>query len=393
MRSGLVVAQVALSIVLLLGAGVLMRTFVKLVNADFGFDTGNLLVTGTAFPPRQTPAPGEATRFYRETLDRLKTIPEVRSAAVANYPPPFGGMSSPLVIPGVDVPPQTSVSISFSSEGLAETIGLQLVRGRQLSQLDVERAHRVAVVNQTLAQRFFGDQDPLGRTLQLTRLSTLPVPVADPTFTIVGVIRDTANQGPRDPARPQVFVPFTIRDAAGLAFVLRTSAEPMRVLAAVRQQVKAVAPEVALVEPSRLEDLIQQAFYARPRFVLLVLGIFAATGLVLVAFGIYGVLAYMVSQQTREIAIRMALGGERRDVMQMVLRLGLQLVALGMVLGLAASAMTNRLLITQLWNISAHDPMTFATVATLIVVIAILACWMPARRAVRVEPMTALRHE
>ena len=393
MRSGLVVAQVALSIVLLLGAGVLMRTFVKLVNADFGFDTGNLLVTGTAFPPRQTPAPGEATRFYRETLDRLKTIPEVRSAAVANYPPPFGGMSSPLVIPGVDVPPQTSVSISFSSEGLAETIGLQLVRGRQLSQLDVERAHRVAVVNQTLAQRFFGDQDPLGRTLQLTRLSTLPVPVADPTFTIVGVIRDTANQGPRDPARPQVFVPFTIRDAAGLAFVLRTSAEPMRVLAAVRQQVKAVAPEVALVEPSRLEDLIQQAFYARPRFVLLVLGIFAATGLVLVAFGIYGVLAYMVSQQTREIAIRMALGGERRDVMQMVLRLGLQLVALGMVLGLAASAMTNRLLITQLWNISAHDPMTFVTVATLIVVIAILACWMPARRAVRVEPMAALRHE
>jgi ABC-type antimicrobial peptide transport system permease subunit len=157
--------------------------------------------------------------------------------------------------------------------------------------------------------------------------------------------------------------------------------------------VKTIAPDVALVEPARLEDMIQQAFYARPQFVLLVLGIFAATGLVLVAFGIYGVLAYMVSQQTREIAIRMALGGERRDVMRMVLWFGLRLVAIGMVLGLAASAMTNRLLATQLWNISAHDPATFFTVAALIVIIAMLACWMPAHRAVRVEPMAALRHE
>ena len=291
------------------------------------------------------------------------------------------------------VPAQTLVSIAFSSEGLAETIGLRIVRGHYLSQLDVERAHRVAVVNETLAQQFFGDQDPLGRTLQLTRLSTLPAPIADPTFTIIGVIGNTANQGPRDPPRPQVFVPFTIRDAAGLAFVLRTSSDPLRVLGSVRQHVKAVGPDVALVEPSRLEDLIQQAFYARPGFVLLVLGIFAATGLLLVACGIYGVLAYMVSQQTREIAIRMALGGERRDVMRMVLRFGLQLVAVGMVLGLAASVMTNRLLVTQLWNISAHDPATFATVAAVIVTIAMIACWIPARRAVRVEPMVALRHE
>ena len=393
MRSGLVVAQVALSIVLLLGAGVLMRTFVKLVNADFGFDPRKLLVARTAFPLRPNPVPGEATRFYREVLDRLRTIPEVRSVAVAAFPPPFGGMGSPLVIPGVAVPPQTSVSISFSSEGLAETIGLTLVRGRQLSQLDVERAHRVAVVNETLAQTFFGGQDPIGRTLQLPRLSAPPTPIADPTFTVIGVIRDTANQGPRDPPRPQVFVPFTIRDISGLALVLRTSADPMRVLGAVRQQVKAVGPDVALVEPGRLEDLLGQAFYARPRFVLLVLGIFAVTGLVLVAFGIYGVLAYMVSQQTREIAIRMALGSERRDVMRMVLRFGLQLVAVGMVLGLVASVMTNRLLATQLWNISAHDPATFATVAVVIVIIAMIACWIPARRAVRVEPTVALRHE
>ena len=393
MRGGLVVAQVALSIVLLLGAGVLMRTFVKLVNADFGFDTSNLLVTRTAFPVRPTPIPGEATRFYREALDRLRTIPEVRSAAIAGFPPPFGGVGSPLVIPGVAVPPQTFVSISLSSEGLADTMGLTLVRGRHLSQVDVERALPVAVVNQALAQQFFGDQDPIGRTLQLPRLATPSGPMADPTFTIIGVLRNTANSGPRDAPRPQVFVPYTVRDTAGLAVVLRTASDPLRVLGAVRQHVKAVGPDVALVDPLPLEDLIGQVFFARPRFVLLVLGIFAVTGLVLVAFGIYGVLAYMVSQQTKEIAIRMALGGERRDVMRMVVRFGLQLVAVGMVLGLAASAMTNRLLITQLWNTSAHDPATFAAVAAVVVIIAILACWMPARRAVRVEPMAALRHE
>ena len=393
MRGGLVVAQVALSIVLLLGAGVLMRTFVKLVNADFGFDTSNLLVARTAFPVRQTPVPGEATRFYRDVIDRLRTIPEVRSVAIAVFPPPFGGIGSPLVIPGVAVPPQTSVAVSLTSEGLAETLGLTVIRGRYLSQLEIERALPVAVVNEALARQFFGEQDPIGRTLQLSRFAMPPAPMADPTFTVIGVMRNTANQGPRDAPRPQVFVPFTVRDAAGLAFVLRTTSDPLRVLGAVRQHVKAVGPDVALADPIGLDVLIGQVFYARPRFVLLVLGIFAVTGLVLVAFGIYGVLAYMVSQQTKEIAIRMALGGERRDVMRMVVRVGLQLVAVGMVLGLAASAMTNRLLITQLWNTSAHDPATFAAVAGVIVVIAMLACWMPARRAVRVEPMTALRHE
>ena len=392
MRNGLVIAQVALSIVLLLGAGVLMRTFVKLVNADFGFDTRNLLVFGVAFPPRLAPKPDETTRFYRDLVDRIRTTPGVRSAAAAANPPPFGGMSSGLVIPGVTVPPDASTMITFSTEGLDDTAGLRMVRGRYLSQLEVERAHRVAVVNEALAQRYFGSGDPLGRTVQLPRLTTLSVPVADPTFTIVGVIGNMANQGPRDPAGAQVFVPFTLRPG-GLAIMIRTASDPLRVVPAVRQHVKAIAPDVAIIEPETLENVIQQAFYARPRFVLLVLGIFAVTGLVLVAFGIYGVLAYLVSQQTREIAIRMALGGDRRNVVRMVLRVGLNLVAVGMALGAGASLMTNRLLAAQLWNTSAHDPATFGTVAAVIVAIALIACWMPARRAVRVDPMVALRHE
>jgi predicted permease len=392
MRSSLVVAQVALSIVLLLGAGLLMRTFVKLVGVDLGFDPKNLLVTGVAFPPRQNPSLEDLTRFYRQALNRIQSVPGVRSAAISHFPAPFGGMQSGLEIPGMAVAPQSSAIVVFCNEGLINTVGLFLAKGRNFSALEIERAHHLALVNETLAKKYFGVDEPIGRTIRLSRFKTLPVPVADPTFEIIGVLRDVANQGPRDLPAPQVLVPFTLRPA-GLAFVMRTSSDPMRVVAAVRQEIQAVDRQVALVEPTALEDLIQRVFYARPRFSLLVLGIFSCTGIVLVAFGVYGVLAYTVSQQTREIAIRMALGGERGHVIQMVLRLGLQLVGAGLIIGVAASLATNRLLVNQLWHTSPNDPITFGAAISVVVAMAALACWIPARRAVRVEPMVALRHE
>jgi len=393
MRSSLVVAQVALSIVLLLGAGLLMRTFVKLVGVDLGINPKNLLVAGVGFPQRQNAPPEDQRRFYREALDRIGSIPGVRSVAISNGPPPFGGMSSGLEIPGIAVAPESSASVLFCSERLVETVGLSLVKGRVFSGLDVEQSHHVALVNETLAKKYFGSDEPLGRTIRLARLATFPVLVGDPTFEIIGVVRDFANQGPREQPGSQVLLPFTLRGPSGFGFVVRTSDEPMLVVNALRREIQAVNRDVALVEPTAMEDLIQRVFYARPRFSLLVLGIFACTGIVLVAFGVYGVLAYTVSQQTREIAIRMALGGERGHVVRMVLRLGLQLVGVGLIIGVAASLATNRLLVNQLWNTSPNDPLTFAAAIGSIVAMAALACWIPARRAVRVEPMVALRHE
>jgi putative ABC transport system permease protein len=392
MRSSLVIAQVALSMVLLLGAGLLMRTFVKLVGVDLGFDPRNLLFTGVGFPPRQNASADDLKRFYRQALDRMASVPGVRSAAIAHFPAPFGGMQSGLEIPGMAVAPQGSAIVAFCSEGLIDTLGLPLAKGRNFSALETEREHHVALVNETLVKKYFGADGPLGRTIRLPRFSTLPVPVPDPTFEIIGVVRDVANQGPRELPQPQVFVPYTFRPA-GLALVARTSAEPIRVLDAIRREIQAVDRQVALVEPTTLEDFLQRALYARPRFSLLVLGIFACTGIVLVALGVYGVLAYTVSQQTREIAIRVALGGERGHVIQMVLRLGLQLVGAGVIIGVAASLATNRLLVSQLWNTSPNDPMTFGIAIAVIVTTGGLACWIPARRAVRVEPMIALRHE
>jgi len=393
MRGGLVVAQVALSIVLLLGAGLLMRTFVKLVNVDWGFDPRNLLLAGIGYPPRQNPSTDDLHRFYRQALDRIAAIPGVRSAAIANVPAPFAGMGSGLEIPGTVTGPQDTAGVTFCSEQLFDTVGLSLLKGRLLSTADVDNAHHVAIVNEALAKKYFRSTEALGATIRLPRLATLPVPVVNPTFEIVGIVRDFANAGLREPPSPQAWLPFPLRGPTGLGLVIRTSVDPVQVIRPVREEMLAVDRQVALVEPTTLDDWMQRVFFARPRFSLIILGIFACTGIVLVAFGVYGVLAYTISQQTREIAIRMALGGERGHVVRMVLRLGLQLVGAGLLLGVAASLATNRLLESQLWNISPHDPMTFVAAISAIVAVGALACWVPARRAVRVEPMVALRHE
>lgn len=393
MRKALVVAQVALSIVLLLGAGVLMRTFVKLANVNWGFDPSNLIMAGIGYPPRQDPSTDDLRRFYRQALDRIQRLPGVRSAAVANIPAPFAGMGSAIQIPGRTTGTQDFTGVTFCSEQLFDTIGLALQRGRLLSSGDVESAHRVVVVNEALVKKYFAGSEPLGATIRLARLATLPVPVADPTFEIVGVIRDIANAGPRDLPVPQVWVPFPFRGPVGLGFMIKTTTDPAPLIRAVREEVVGVDRQVALIEPTTMDTWMQRAFYARPQFSVLVLGIFAVTGIVLVAFGVYGVLAYTISQQTREIAIRMALGGERGHVVRMVLRLGLQLVGIGLLIGAAASLGTNRLLENQLWNVSPNDPTTFVSAVVAVLLIAALACWVPARRAVRVEPMVALRHE
>jgi putative ABC transport system permease protein len=320
-------------------------------------------------------------------------VPGVRSAAVANVPAPFAGMGSALQVPGRETGPQDSTGITFCSEQLFDTIGLTLMRGRVLSAADVESAHHVVVINEALAKKYFAGSEPLGATIRLPRLATLSVPVVDPTFEVVGVIRDFANDGPRDLPAPQVWLAFPLRGPVGLGFVVRTNTDPTPLIRVVREEVVAVDRQAALIDPTTLDTWMQRVFFARPRFSMLVLGIFACTGIVLVAFGVYGVLAYTISQQTREIAIRMALGGERGHVVRMVLRLGLQLVGVGLLIGTAASLATNRLLENQLWNTSPNDPLTFSTVVAAVLLIAVLACLVPARRAVRVEPMAALRHE
>ena len=391
MRAGLVVAQVALSMVLLLGAGLLMRTFVKLVQVDLGVDPTNVLVAGIAFPPQEQMSREGQLQFYRAAVERIRSLPSVRAVALTSAVPPFGGYSSPLEVPGSDVPPQSETLVTFVSEQLLETVGTPLLQGRGLSALEVEKRYPVAVVNETLAKRYFGGA-PLGRSVRMPALATLPVPVADPTFVVVGIVRDVSNQGPRELPRPQVFVPFTF-GSRSLALAVRTADEPTRLAGPIKREFHSLDSRVVLVDPIPLESLLDRVLFARPRFSLLVLGLFACAGVVLVALGVYGVLAYTVSQQTRDIAIRLALGGDRSHIVRMVLRLGMQMVAVGLVIGVAVSFATNRLIRSELWGTTPTDPMTFAAAILTTVVIGAIACLVPARRAVRVEPMVALRHE
>ena len=393
MRSSLVIVQVALSIVLLLGAGLLMRTFVKLVGVDLGFDPKNVLVAGIAFPPQRNASADSQGTAYRQIADRLATVPGVVSVAIATSFPPFGGPQSAVEVPGMVTDPSAQALVLFGSERLPETLGIPIVKGRGLSAIDIEQAHRVAVINETLARRFFGSEDPVARVIRLPRLTTLSPPIKDPTFEIIGIMREVATVGPSDNPMPEVLLPLSLRLPVGVALLVRTTDDPLRGVNAFRREIQVVDAQAVLVDPLPLERMIQMNFYLRPGFSLLVLGILAATGAVLVALGIYGVLAYTVSQQTREIAIRMALGGESGHVVRMIVRFGLQLVAAGLVIGLAISFATNRLLTAQLWKTSPNDPVTFAVVILLITVIGMLACWIPARRAVRVQPMLALRHD
>ena len=378
--------------VLLLGAGLLMRTFVKLVRADLGLDPKNVLVAGIAFPPREQMSPEAQLQFYRAAVERIGSMPGVSAVALTSATPPFGGYSSPLEIPGSAVPPQSAALVTFASERLLETVGTPVLQGRGLSALEVEKQHLVAVVNETLAKRYLGGA-ALGRSVRLSALSTLPVPVADPTFVVVGVVRDVSNQGPRELPMPQVFVPFTFR-SRGLTLVVRTADEPARLAGALKREFQSLDSRVALVEPTPLANGARPCALCAPAFQPAGVGhLRLAPASLLVALGVYGVLAYTVSQQTREIAIRLALGGDRGHVVRMVLRLGMQMVAVGLIIGVAVSFATNRLLQSELWGTTPTDPMTFAGAILVTIAVGAIACLVPARRAVRVEPMVALRHE
>jgi putative ABC transport system permease protein len=390
MRNGLVIAEVTLSVILLLGAGVLMRTFVSLVSVDLGFDPRNLLVASLAFPRNPPPAPGARQQFYQSALERIGTIPGVQAAAVSSSVPPFGGQRSPVQIPGVSLPEPSNAIVYFSSEELSRALGLRLLAGRGLSASDLASARKVVVINETLATKYFGQPRPIGGTIRFTRL---PGGVAEPTFEVIGVVQDVRNQGLTDPTSPQAYLPYSVQALLNLLLVVRTSGPPMAVVEAARRELRALDGSVAFSEPTTLEDQLVRSYYARPRFNALLLGVFAGTGLVLVTLGIYGVVAYTVAQQTRQIAIRMALGGERRHVLRMVLRGGLTPVAIGLAAGLAGGAWTNRLLETVLWRVSAYDPATIASTIGLVCAIGICACCVPAWRAMRVEPVVALRQE
>jgi predicted permease len=390
LAGGLVAAEVALSIVLLAGAGLLVRSFVNLRSVDLGFDHERVLFTRLSLPRGQYAAGPDKARFLDEVVRRIEATPGVVSAATTSSMPIFGGVQSQVDVPGRTHVERWDALVHIASEHYPRTLGLRLRHGRLIEESDVAAARQAGVVNQTLALRYFGEESPIGRTIELKALAT---PGSNPMFEVVGVVADSHNRGVQEPPWPEVFVPHSTTAAFGRSLVVRTSGPPEALASAIKQALWQVDRGAAVTQAISLTNALRDYSYAEPRLVLGILGVFAAIGFVLVALGVFSVVAYGVARRTHEIGIRMALGAESPAVLSLVLRSGLRPVAAGVAIGIAASLMLSRALASHLFGVAPHDPVTLAAVVAVVMLAAAAACYFPARRAAGVDPLVALRHE
>ncbi len=392
LRSVLVVVEVALSLLLLVGAGLLIGASSRCEQSIWASIRRTFSSLVCRCRVASTRPLAEKQRFFRTVLDRIQALPGVVVATETTTLPPYGGIGTDLEIIGKTHTEKWRGIFQLCSEGYFQTLGLRLSRGRTFSAAEVNGARKVALVNQTLVTRYFGQEDPIGQRIKLSMLETFREgPVADPVFDIIGVMSDAKNQGIEEPVTPEVFVPYTLTGGFERGILVRTQGDPEALINSVRREIWAVDRNVALTLTGSLTGYLRQFSYAGPRFFLLLLGVFASVGLVLVAIGVYSVIAYTVSRQTHEIGIRMALGASHSSVLRMVAVMGLKLVAIGSVLGLLASFAATKVLAAQLANLSRFDPLTLASVVAVMAVVGLAACYFPARRAMRLDPMVALR--
>ncbi len=389
LRNVLVAAEVALSLVLLLGAGLLMRTFISLARVDLGFDPARILVVPLAFAPGAYATPAEKHRFYEQALQRISALPGVVAASASSFfPPDFGPSRNEVEIPGRPRSDRSPAVVQSTTEDYFQTMGVRVVRGSSLPTLAVGDVPRTAVVNRTLAIRYFNGEDALGKHITLSSTG-----VGDRLLEIVGVVEDVKNQGITAAPVPHVYLPGVTTAGGSPLILVRTTTDPLALLNAVRGEIALLDPHVALRQPGSLQDIVQRVAFDQPRFSLIVLAIFAITGTLLVAVGVFSVMAYTVSQMTKEIAVRVALGASQWHAMGAVLKVGVPLLATGAAAGLLANLVTSRLIANQLWHTSPNDPLTLAVATGVIAVVALAACYIPARRAMSIDPMVALRHD
>ncbi len=394
LRNALIVGEVALSLALLTGAGLLMRSFFALEDVQIGADPSHVLAAELPMPPARYKSAAQIQGFFRPLLDKLKATPGVVSATEATSLPPFGGFMSQLQIPGKSTRDEWRAQVELSSEGYFATLRIKLLRGRTFDEAEVNGARKLAVVNQTFAKQYLGDQW-LGQRVTLADLSKpiLPDPMKDPTFEIIGVVADVRNQGLQRPAQPEVWLPYTVMGGAFRGILVRTAGDPKAMLNTLRREIWSVDRNVALGFDGTVEDFINQYAMAQPKFGVYLLGVFAVCGLLLVLIGVYGVIEYAVTRQKHEIGVRMALGADSGSILRMILRMGLRLAGVGAAIGLLASFGLSRIMASQIFGIPTFDPLTVAGVVTVVLFAAIAASLLPARTATRVDPLIALRYE
>jgi putative ABC transport system permease protein len=397
-RNLLVVCEVALSLVLLIGAGLMMRTLSELRNVRSGFDSSNVLTMNVAVPRDRFPSPSSQASFFQETLQRVRAVPGVEEAgAIDDLPLNGGGSHQPFSIEGRPVLPmadQPEVDVRVISPGYLRAMRVPIIRGRDFAESDAAGRPGVALISEALARRFWPNEDPLGKHLTLTFFPGIPREV-------VGIVGDVKVDS-LDETRPVDTIYMAANQLSppvgqtwqsfGLTLTVRTKSDPHNAISAVTEAVHQVAPDIPVTDALSMEDVIAQSMSPQ-RFNLLLLTAFAALALLLAAVGIYGVLSYTVRRRVREIGIRMALGASHSDVLRLVVGDGMKPILIGVAIGLAAALALSRLVASLVFGVRPTDPLTFTVVALLLVAVGIVANTLPAYRATRIEPVRALREE
>ena len=413
-RRFLVVTEVALALVLLVGSGLMVRSFLKLRNVDIGFTARNVLTMRIPLPEAKYPEPQSANdptepaglRFSEQLVERVKSLPGVESASVAtSIPLGSGDWGKFFTIQGREASTIDNVPLvgfALISPDYLQSFGINLKRGRAFNAQDTGSSQPVAIINESLAKRFFPDEDPIGKTIwmgppeQLMPTAQLGAVNGFPRRTIVGIVSDVKGRSLNAPAPQKVYAPLTQYRREGwsnnLTLAVRTTASPQALTGAVRNELAALDSEQAVTSIRTIDDLLARTL-SESKFAVLLFGMFAGLAVILAAIGIYGVMATAVVQRTHEIGLRMALGAQRRDVLQLIIGQAMVLVVIGMAAGLLAAAALTRLMETMLYQVSATDPITFVLIAIFFATVALVASYIPAWRATKVDPLVALRNE
>jgi putative ABC transport system permease protein len=396
LRKLLVVTEVALSVMLLVGAGLMLRSFSRLRSVNPGFRTDHALTLRVSLPvPEGRISTADENRFmsfFDRALERVGQLPGVTAAGAANMIPLDGNGTDRLIDIEGYIPRDTSdmpdAQNRQATPGWFTAMGIPLVRGRLIERSDNEKAARVVVVNEEFAKRFFPNGDPIGKRIRLGKLTA-----EFPWATIVGIVGDVRGFALDEPPEPTMYWPVAqIRATPSLAIVVRTESEPAALAPAVRDAIREIDQTQPIYDMQPLDQLVAKSLGQR-RFTLTLMVLFGVIALVLSAIGIYGVMAFAVTQRTQEIGIRMALGARATDVLKMVVGSGMLLAVIGVAVGLIGAFALTRLMASLLFGVSPTDLMTFGLVTAGLLIVALLACYIPARRATKVDPLVALRYE
>ena len=391
LRSVLVVSEIAMTLVLLVCAGLLIRTVMRLRSVDTGFNSQNILAMNIGLPSIKYPKPENQIAFFKQVTERIAALPGVKAAGTTSVLPlsdNFDGRG--LLVEDHPRPrgEEITVDLYVATPGYLKAMEIPLLKGRSITDQDVSDSQNIALINKTMAAQLWANQDPLGKRIRFPGSEKRP----QPWRTIVGIVSDVSQYALDKKPPMQIYIPHSQFPTSFNTIVVKTATDPVALTNAVRREIVAVDQEQAVSNVTTLQQLMGESISVR-RFFMLLLLVFAALALVLAAVGIYGVMSYVASQRTHEIGIRMALGAQAKDVLKLIIGNGMTLALIGVATGLAGAFALTRLLTGLLFGVAATDSLTFVSVSVGLIAVALIACYIPARRATKVDPLVALRYE